>query len=226
MSRVGTAELADALSGPGSNLRRRHPADLPGDSGGPERLMDDAQLIPLAAQGDRVAFQVLVERHRGLVYRVAFQFAGNHHDAEDIAQEVFLKVFRSLDRFRQDAQFTSWLYRIAMNACVDHSRRRRPVETNDQGDELLLASPASDPSPEAHAWAGEIAQALQAAVDRLPPRQRVIFVMRHFEELKLSEIANALGLAEGTVKRQLHAAVHRLRQFLREARVTEGEGAA
>jgi RNA polymerase sigma-70 factor (ECF subfamily) len=188
--------------------------------------MDDAQLIPLAARGDRDAFQALVERHRGLVYRVAYQYAGNYQDAEDIAQDVFLKVYRSLDRFRQDAQFTSWLYRIAMNACVDRSRRRNPADPNDQSDDLLLSTASSDPNPESRTWAGEIGEAVQAAVDRLPPRQRVIFIMRHFEELKLSEIASALGLAEGTVKRQLHAAVHRLRTALRDMRVTQEGGVA
>jgi RNA polymerase sigma-70 factor (ECF subfamily) len=181
--------------------------------------MDDAQLIPLAAQGDRVAFQTLVERHRTMVYRVAYQFAGNHHDADDIAQDVFIKVHRSLPRFRQDAQFTSWLYRIAMNACIDHRRRHAPLASND--DVELGDRATGEPDPEDRAYAGELGAALEAAIDRLPPRQRLIFGMRHFEDLKLIEIARALGLAEGTVKRQLHAAVHRLRDILRDARPAE-----
>jgi RNA polymerase sigma-70 factor (ECF subfamily) len=182
--------------------------------------MDDAQLIPLAAQGDRAAFQTLVERHRSMVYRVAYQFAGNHHDADDIAQEVFIKVHRSLPRFRQDAQFTSWLYRIAMNACIDHRRRHAP-RASDDDDFALRNRAVGEPGPEDRAYAGELGAALQAAIDRLPPRQRLIFGMRHFEDLKLIEIARALGLAEGTVKRQLHAAVHRLRDILRDARPAE-----
>ena len=226
MSRVGTVELAGALPDSGSMPSGGPPVPLAEDAAAAARLMDDAQLVPLAARGDRSAFRALVERHRGLVYRVAFQYAGNHQDAEDIAQDVFLKVYRSLDRFRQDAQFTSWLYRIVMNACVDRSRRRSPADTGDGNDELLLSAASPDPNPESRAWAGEIGEAVQAAVDRLPPRQRVIFVMRHFEELKLSEIASALGLAEGTVKRQLHAAVHRLRHALRDMRVTHEGGVA
>src|SRR5215203_2228162 len=86
--------------------------------------MADSDLITRAAGGDAAAFQALVERHRSMVYRVAYQFAGNHYDAEDIAQDVFIKVYRSLSRFRQDSQFTSWIYRIAMNACIDHRRRQ------------------------------------------------------------------------------------------------------
>ena len=83
----------------------------------------DVDLIARAAGGDQGAFQTLVEQHRSMVYRVAYQFSGNHHDAEDITQDVFIKVYRSLARFRQDAQLTSWIYRIAMNACIDHRRR-------------------------------------------------------------------------------------------------------
>lgn len=188
---------------------------------GPSRVdwvtMEDTVLITHAAGGDRAAFQALVERHRPMVYRVAYQYAGNHHDADDIAQDVFLKVFQSLARFRQDAQFTSWLYRIAMNACIDHQRRQSPHLARRGADDpeiALEAATAPGPGPEAVTAGLELGAALEAAVGGLPPRQRVIFVMRHYEGLKLHEIASALGLQDGTVKRQLHSAVHRLRKVL------------
>src|SRR5213596_4364962 len=95
----------------------------------------DTDLISRAAGGDASAFHALVERHRAMVYRLAYQFAGNHHDAEDIAQDVFIKVYRSLDRFRYDAQLTSWLYRIVMNACIDHKRRHRASASAACGEE-------------------------------------------------------------------------------------------
>jgi RNA polymerase sigma-70 factor, ECF subfamily len=177
----------------------------------------DADLISRAASGDAAAFQALVERHRSMVYRVAYQFAGNHHDAEDIAQEVFIKVFRSLDRFRQDAQLSSWMYRIVMNACIDHRRRHAPAGAAPFGEEAekkMLNTPEERPGPEERAYAGEVGEALAAEIARLPPGQRIVFVMRHHQGLKLCEIAEALGIAEGTVKRQLHAAVHRLRDAL------------
>jgi RNA polymerase sigma-70 factor (ECF subfamily) len=181
--------------------------------------MDDADLVARAAEGDRAAFVTLVERHRALVYRVAFQYAGNHHDADDIAQEVFIKVHRSLGAFRRDAQFTSWLYRIAMNACIDHGRRRSPTFSLDGGgDQRPFEVVAEAPAPDQRVYAGEIQRAVEAAVDRLPPQQRLIFTMRHFEGMKLTDIADALGIAEGTVKRQLHSAVHRLRDALRSLR--------
>jgi len=185
----------------------------------------DSELAARAAAGDGAAFHALVERHRAMVYRLAYQFAGNHYDAEDIAQDVFIKVFRSLDRFRYDAQLTSWLYRIVMNACIDHKRRHAPAGwapfTEDA--ELRMANtPEDGPGPEEQAYGGQLGEVLEAEIARLPPGQRLVFTMRHHEGLKLCEIADALGLAEGTVKRQLHAAVHRLRAALTSARVTTG----
>ena len=184
------------------------------------KAQDPLELVARSAGGDPAAFQALVEQHRSMVYRVAYQFAGNHHDAEDIAQEVFIKVYRSLDRFRQDAQLTSWLYRIAMNACIDHRRRQRPATSAPFGEEAehrMLNTPELTPDPEDRAYAGELGSVLESEIARLPQGQRIVFVMRHHHGLKLNEIAEALGLAEGTVKRQLHAAIHRLRGRLRTA---------
>jgi RNA polymerase sigma-70 factor (ECF subfamily) len=189
------------------------------------RSSTDPDLVARAAAGDASAFQALVERHRAMVYRVAYQFAGNHHDAEDIAQDVFLKVYRSLDRFRQDAQLTSWLYRIVMNACIDHRRRAAPAgwaPFTEEAETRMLNTAEEGPGPEDAAYGGELGDVLSAAVSRLPAGQRLVFTMRHHEGLKLCEIAEALDLAEGTVKRQLHAAVHRLRAVLTTAKVTTG----
>jgi RNA polymerase sigma-70 factor (ECF subfamily) len=188
----------------------------------------DADLIARAAAGDHGAFHALVEKHRAMVYRVAYQFAGNHHDAEDIAQDVFIKVYRSLDKFRQAAQLTSWMYRIVMNACIDYRRRHAPAGAAPFGEEAeqkMLNTPEEAPDPEERAYAGELGEALEAEIQRLPPGQKMVFIMRHHQGLKLGEIAEALGLAEGTVKRQLHAAVHRLRQALTIANITAGERA-
>ena len=179
--------------------------------------MDEPELIARAAAGDRGAFHALVERYRALVYRLAYQSAGNHPDAEDIAQDVFIKLFRALAGFRHDAQFSSWLYRITLNVCIDHGRRRNVIQARERPDEPLSLAACDRPDPERFAYAAELGRVLHDAVDRLPPRQRVIFVMRHYDELKLTEIASVLRLQEGTVKRQLHAAVRRLRLLLRDA---------
>ncbi len=189
------------------------------------RATPDSDLVARAAAGDGAAFQALVERHRAMVYRLAYQFAGNHHDAEDIAQDVFIKVYRSLDKFRYDAQLTSWLYRIVMNACIDQRRRQSPAGSapfTEEADLQMANTPEEGPGPEEQAYGGQLGEVLESEIARLPPGQRLVFTMRHHEGLKLSEIASALGLAEGTVKRQLHAAVHRLRAALTCARVTTG----
>src|SRR3954452_16320217 len=191
-------------------------------------MSGDADLISRAAVGDASAFQALVERHRAMVYRVAYQFSGNHHDAEDIAQEVFIKIYRSLDRFRHDAQVTSWIYRIVMNACIDHKRRSAPAgwaPFTEDAELKMVNTPEEGPGPEEQAYGGQLGEVLAGEIARLPPGQRLVFTMRHHEGLKLSEIASALNLAEGTVKRQLHAAVHRLRAALLSARVTTGSRA-
>ena len=189
------------------------------------RSSADTDLVTRAAAGDASAFHTLVERHRAMVYRMAYQFAGNHHDAEDIAQDVFIKVYRALDRFRQDAQVTSWLYRIVMNACIDHRRRQAPAgwaPFTEDAEVRMLNTPEEGPGPEEQAYGGQLGDVLEQEIARLPPGQRLVFMMRHHEGLKLIEIAEALGLAEGTVKRQLHAAVHRLRHALTAAKVTTG----
>src|SRR6478609_4628773 len=130
--------------------------------------MVDADLIARAAGGDTGAFQALVEQHRAMVYRVAYQFAGHHYDAEDITQDVFIKVHRSLPRFRQDAQFTSWIYRIAMNACIDHRRRQSAATvvpfTTDSGEPSIADTAEGRPGPETCAYAGELGQVLEAAI--------------------------------------------------------------
>jgi RNA polymerase sigma-70 factor (ECF subfamily) len=205
----------------------RNPASLAREPSAPV-VSPDTDLIARAAAGDHSAFHAIVEKHRSMVYRVAYQFAGNHHDAEDIAQNVFIKVYRSLDRFRQDAQLTSWMYRIVMNACIDYRRRHAPAGAAPFGEEAeqrMLNTPEEAPGPEERAYAGELGEVLEAEIQRLPPGQRMVFIMRHHQGLKLGEIADSLGLAEGTVKRQLHAAVHRLRQALTVANITAGEQA-
>ena len=133
-----------------------------------------------------------------MVYRMAYQFAGNHHDAEDIAQDVFIKVYRALDRFRQDAQVTSWLYRIVMNACIDHRRRQAPAgwaPFTEDAEVRMLNTPEEGPGPEEQAYGGQLGDVLEQEIARLPPGQRLVFMMRHHEGLKLIEIAEALGLA-------------------------------
>ena len=143
-------------------------------------------------------------------------------------QEVMLRAWRALPSFRGRCSLSSWLYRIVMNACIDHRRRQTPAgwaPFTEETEVRMLNAPEETPGPEEQAYGGELGDVLEQEVARLPAGQRLVFMMRHHEGLKLCEIASALGLAEGTVKRQLHAAVYRLRHALTAANVTVGDRA-
>ena len=179
--------------------------------------MSEDDLVGRAADGNRDAFRTLVETHSGQVYRIALGLVRNHHDAEEAVQETFLRAFRGLDSFRGDAIISSWLYRIAVNASHDVGRRRRRVP------EPLPEGPAAGPEPvtdhpdhDPERWAASrlLRADIDRAVLRLSDRERTIFVLRHDAGLKLSEIAEVLGKADGTVKNLLFRAVRKLRKTL------------
>jgi len=190
--------------------------------------ISDLELIASAIRGGQDGFEGLVRRYQRPITGYIFRMLGDYEASLDVSQEVFIKVYRSLDKFRQDAQLSSWMYRIVMNACIDHRRRTMPSGAAPFGEEAehrMMNTVEETPGPEERTYAGELGQVLEAEIGRLPPGQRIVFIMRHHQGLKLGEIAETLGLAEGTVKRQLHAAVHRLRAALAAVRVTAGEGA-
>lgn len=174
---------------------------------------EEQLLIENVQRGEKAAFQELVEKYKQKVYYMALDMTGNHHDAEDLSQEVFMKVYTSIKDFRGDAKLSSWMYRIAMNTCIDKTRRKRLklVELDDKMHEKPAAGAPPDTAIEARSTQMQIDQALQ----KLPPRQRSIFVMRHYNELMLREIAEALGISEGTVKAQLFRAIKRLQKELK-----------
>ena len=174
----------------------------------------DADLVAETIAGRRDAFDVLVERHQRHVYRTCYRVAGNHEDAADLAQEAFLKAYRGLSSFRRDASFSTWLYRIAVNAALNHvtgpGRRLEALEAaRDVGD------PRIDPA-DAAVERTERARALRAALARLPRKQRTTIVLRVYGELSHEEIARALGRSVGTVKANLFFALRNLRGLLRK----------
>lgn len=182
---------------------------------------DEQILIANVQRGEMAAFQELVEKYKQKVFYMALDMTGNHHDAEDLSQEVFMKVFTAIKDFRGEAKLSSWLYRIAMNTCIDKTRRKhlKLVDIDDRVYEQ--ATPGKNPEQllQDRATQDQIEQALQ----KLPPRQRSIFVMRHYNELMLREIAEALGISEGTVKAQLFRAIQRLQKELGASRPRQDE---
>ncbi|HYQ87104.1 MAG TPA: sigma-70 family RNA polymerase sigma factor [Bacteroidota bacterium] len=193
-------------------------------------MTDEQLLIDRAQQGDREAFRQLVERSNVDVYRLAYDMTRNHHDAEDLSQEVFIRAYRSLTRFRREAKWSTWLYRITVNLCLDHrdkQSRKRMEYRDDTGYEdtadgsahpdARSSRAASSPvtsSPDRETESVMIQQHIEQALNRLPVQERAVFSLRHYHDLPLKEIAEMMNIAEGTVKSHLFRALQRLRREL------------
>jgi RNA polymerase sigma-70 factor (ECF subfamily) len=186
---------------------------------------DDRELIMEARTGNAGAFEELVCRYDRKVINIAMSFTGDSDQAKDIYQEVFLRVHRSLDRFRFQSQFSTWLYRIATNVSLSHvsaERRRNQVsidwnpEDSDRQHTSMESEMASSPKSLEQTFSREIADQVETSLQTLSPQQRAVFVLRHFEGHRLREIAEILQCAEGTVKKHLFTATARMRNQLKE----------
>jgi RNA polymerase sigma-70 factor (ECF subfamily) len=177
-----------------------------------QALPDEAQAIADAAAGDAASFGTLVERYQQVAFRTAWLVVRDAAAAEDVAQEAFIRAFRSIGSFRAGEAFRPWLLRIVTNQALNHVRgrsRRHGVLGR-----FAALAPRSAPSPhEAVAASGESAAVLRA-LDELPPGDRVVLYLRHFVELPEREIAAAIGRPAGTVKSRLHRASARLRRII------------
>lgn len=178
-----------------------------GAAGADRGLPSDHDLIRRAQKGDEDAFRLLVERHQQRAYRVARALVSSREDALDLAQDAFLRVFRSLERFDFEHEFTTWLYRIVTNLGIDHLRKRRVVFSTSvgEGDEAdfdLLDENA--PRPDAALEQEETAARVRAIIDRLPPHFRSVLALRELEGLPCTEIARIVGATHVTVRWRLH----------------------
>ena len=160
-------------------------------------MPSDEELMLAVASGDLSAFGQLVTRHQTSAWNVAYRFLGNTADAEDVAQEAFLRVFEARERYRPTAAFRTYLYRIVVRLCLDHLRKGRSVPT----DNLF---PVDDsPSAEQQLAQREQAQAVEQAIGRLPPKQRTAVVLRYYEGLSGRETAAAMETSLKAVQRLL-----------------------
>jgi RNA polymerase sigma-70 factor (ECF subfamily) len=179
----------------------------------------DRDLLGRMAAGDREALGPLMERHQRRLYRIALSYLRDPDDALDAVQEIFVKAYQGAARWDGGSEVGPWLTRIAVNHSIDRyrrSRRRLAAETpldEDEGETDLRLSHAG-PSPERGVLGREVGERIAAALRSLPERQRAVFVLRHYDELPLEEIARTLDMSLGTVKSSLHRAVHRLRERL------------
>lgn len=175
---------------------------------------EDARLLRAYAQGEEEALARLFDLHYDRVYRLAYRYTGSAADAEDLAQTVFIKVMRAAAEFEPRARFTTWLFRITVNECLSHiRRRRRNPEVNVEAD--LAQTPGThQPDPAEEAQRGELAQEVRRAVLSLPERQRLAVVLSRYEGLSYADIAQVLGTSPQAVKSLLARAHSTLREKL------------
>lgn len=182
----------------------------------------DARAIARCKAGDTDAFAEIVDRYQGMVNSVVGRALRNPDDAADVAQEVFVRAYRSLHTFRADAKFSTWLYRIALNTALRHAgqcarERRLRVEQDPEMPDLLSTLP-TDPAegPEEQAWQRISHERLHKAVHALPDKQRAVIVLHYFEGKSCEEIADILDVNVGTVWSRIHYAVKRLKGAVTE----------
>ncbi|MEZ5977062.1 MAG: sigma-70 family RNA polymerase sigma factor [Planctomycetota bacterium] len=197
--------LADrsAVTMPSDPSRTRDAAPVDAAAEGPS----DHDLVRRIQKGDGDAFAILVGRHEQRAYRVARQMVADAEEARDLAQEAFLRVYRSIDRFDFQHEFTTWLYRIVTNLGIDHLRRRRPIATGTDDDQPEFEQVDEDAAmPSDRIERGETAQLVRACIDRLPEHFRVVLALRELEGLTCQEISRIVGATPVTVRWRLHRA--------------------
>jgi len=178
-------------------------------------LADDRDLIRRFKDGDPSAFEGLVRRYRDRVYNLCRYIINDTHDAQDAAQDVFIKAYRGLATYRSKAGLYTWLYRIAVNTCLDYNKRSRPETLED---ETFLENVAShDPSPEELCQSKETGRIIESALRKLPDKLRAAIVLKEIEALSYEEIAGALDTSVGTVKSRISRARDELRRLLNKS---------
>jgi len=170
---------------------------------------DDGQWIARCLRGDASAFEPVVQRYQRVLFAVAYRMLGNYDDALDATQNAFIKAYEGLGGYDPERRFFSWIYRIAVNECLNARRARRPGE---QLDERL---PDAEDGPQEIAEHGERSASIDAALVKLSEEHRLVLVLRHFADLSYGEMSDVLGIPEKTVKSRLFEARHRLGELLR-----------
>jgi RNA polymerase sigma-70 factor, ECF subfamily len=182
---------------------------------------DDERLVDLVRQGDESAVRVLVQRYNRRLYRVARAVLRNDAEAEDVVQEAQMNAFASLDRFRGESSFSTWITRIALNAALGRARRSRKtvgleaIEQNSEaGRVIIFPSAQSIPNPEQAMARLQVRELLEHAVEDLPEPFRIVLILRDIEDMSIDETALHLGIKQATVKTRLHRARNLMREIL------------
>lgn len=192
---------------------------------------DDLERIRSFASGDVAAFEEIVEAYQGRIVTLCRYLLGSAADADDAAQDVFIKAFKNLKNFRPEAALYTWLYRIAVNTCID--RKRKPFFLSlfhptdaEEGAGAAFADPrSSEPSPEQLVESQQISQEIQCALKQLSPKLRAVMVLKEIEGLRYEEIAEVLEISIGTVKSRISRAREELKKILIGGREQNGPAA-
>jgi RNA polymerase sigma-70 factor, ECF subfamily len=173
---------------------------------------DDRVLVQACLRGHREAFDVIVERHQRQVYQLCYRFAGNHEDASDLAQDVFIRAYRGLHSFKGNSAFRTWLYRIGVNVCLNRvSSRAHKWTTLEVADRPDIRGERAD----ARLLRGERAAEVRAAIAKLPKKQRAALVLRVYHDLPHDQIAEIVGTSVGAVKANFFHALANLKKLLK-----------
>ncbi len=181
----------------------------------------DLRTIRRCKRGEEAAFAEILGRYRTPIYNLCYRMTRNQEDAVDLGQEVFIKVFNLLDRFDENYAFSSWLFRIATNHCIDFLRRKRmrfqsiESSTGADGEEYELQLPDQGPAPDTVLQRKEALDRLEEVIADLPPHYKAITLLRHDQQLSYEEIAEVLDLPLGTVKARIHRARNMIQQMLK-----------
>jgi RNA polymerase sigma-70 factor (ECF subfamily) len=211
--RVGTSTAAVEGWKPSvsADTRRREAPPAVAVAGRDLEQADDRTLVEAFRGGRREAFDVIVSRHQRHVYQLCYRFVGNHEDAADLSQDVFVRAFKGLSKFKGDAALATWLYRVGVNVCLNRVSSKRPVVERIDG--LEPVDERSEGSFDRVAR-GERAAALRRAIGTLPPKQRAAVVLRVYQDLSHEQIARILGSSVGAVKANFFHALGNLRRAL------------
>jgi RNA polymerase sigma-70 factor (ECF subfamily) len=190
--------------------------------------IDDSLLIREAQRGNRAAFEELVRNYDQAVLRLALHLTGSEHEAQDIYQDAFLKAFKNVGSFRFECSFYTWIYRIVTNLCLDHLRKRQvrkedaPVAVDAEGEQYDILERVPDArasaNPERDLMRRELGNRISDALDRLTPRERMVFELKHYHGLKLRTVGEILNTTEETAKNTLFRATQKLRGALADMR--------
>lgn len=178
----------------------------------------DTRLAKLARTGDRVAFEELVELYKDKIYHLAYRMLHNGHEAEEIVQETFLRVYTNLERYDESQKFSTWIYRIGTNLCIDRLRKRKPsysldAEMNDgEGTDWYSMLPSQEETPDEQLVLSETQTQIRESIDTLPEKYKAVVILRYLQDLSLQEISDVLSMPVTTIKTRLH----RGRDFLRK----------